>query len=57
VSYAGEGLVNGQKVFFTVECEDQGEPGTNDRFKIVITGAVNSMREGPLSQGNIQFHK
>jgi len=33
-------------VTFTVEVEDNGESGTNDRFKIIITGLVNSMREG-----------
>jgi len=57
VQFTGEGLVNGNKVYFTVECVDNGEPGTNDRFKIAITGAAVSTREGALSQGNIQFHK
>jgi hypothetical protein len=56
VMFTGEATINGQKVMFTVEVEDNGEPGTGDRFKIVITGAVNSMREGALTQGNIQFH-
>ena len=57
VSFAGEATINGQKVMFTVEVEDNGEPGTNDRFKIIITGAANSLREGALTQGNIQFHR
>lgn len=57
VTFTGEATVNGQTVMFTVEVEDNGEPGTSDRFKIVITGAVNSTREGQLTQGNIQFHK
>jgi hypothetical protein len=57
VSFTGEATINGQKVMFTVEVEDNGEPGTNDRFKIIITGAANSMREGVLTQGNIQFHR
>jgi hypothetical protein len=57
IVFTGEATVNGQQVLFTVEVEDNGEPGTNDRFKIAISGAVNSMREGPLTQGNIQFHK
>ena len=57
VMFTGEATINGNKVTFTVEVEDNGEPGTNDRFKILITGAVNSTREGVLTQGNIQFHK
>ena len=57
VSFTGEATVNGQKVMFTVEADDNGEPGTGDRFKIIITGAVNSTREGALTQGNIQFHR
>lgn len=57
VMFSGEATINGQAVMFTVEVEDNGEPGTNDRFKITITGAANSMREGALTQGNVQFHK
>lgn len=57
ITFSGEATINGQKVMFTVEVEDNGSPGTNDRFKITITGAVNSIREGALTQGNIQFHK
>lgn len=56
VMFTGEATINGQKVMFAVEVEDNGDPGTNDRFKITITGAVNSTREGALTQGNIQFH-
>ena len=55
VMFTGEATINGQKVMFTVEVEDNGNPGTNDRFKITITGVVNSMREGTLTQGNIQI--
>jgi hypothetical protein len=57
VTFTGEATINGQKVMFTVEVEDNGESGTSDRFKIIITGAVNSTREGPLTQGNIQVHR
>ena len=57
VIFTGEATINGQKVMFTVEVEDNGEPGTSDRFKITLTGAATSMREGALTQGNIQFHK
>lgn len=56
VVFTGEATINGQKVMFTVEVEDNGA-GTSDRFKITITGVVNSMREGALTQGNVQFHK
>lgn len=55
ITFTGEATINGQKVMFTVEVEDNGA-GTSDRFKITITGAATSMREGALTQGNIQFH-
>ena len=55
VIFTGEATINGQQVMFTVEAEDNGNSG--DRFKITITGVVNSTREGTLTQGNIQFHK
>jgi hypothetical protein len=57
VVFTGEATINGEKVTFTVEVEDNGDAGTSDRFKITITGAVTSMREGALTQGNIQFHR
>jgi predicted ABC-type ATPase len=57
VAFTGEATINGQKVMFTVEVEDNGDAGTSDRFKIIITGAANSTREGTLTQGNIQFHR
>src|SRR5262249_26549802 len=50
VTFTGEATINGQKILFTVEVEDNGEPGTSDRFKITITGVVNSMRDGALTQ-------
>ena len=57
VMFQGEGTANGRPVTFTVEVQDNGEPGTNDRFKIVISGGAASTRDGALSQGNLQFHK
>jgi hypothetical protein len=57
IAFTGEATINGQKVMFTVEVEDNGDAGTSDRFKIVITGAVTSTREGALTQGNIEFHR
>ena len=38
VVFTGEATINGQKVLFTVEVEDNGEPGTEDRFKITHHG-------------------
>ncbi|MEO7658430.1 MAG: post-COAP-1 domain-containing protein [Pyrinomonadaceae bacterium] len=57
VMFTGRGRVGSQMVEFTVWVEDNGEPGTNDYFKIVITGGVVSTREGRLTTGNIQFHR
>ncbi|HEY8411390.1 MAG TPA: post-COAP-1 domain-containing protein [Pyrinomonadaceae bacterium] len=57
VAFTGEATINGQKVMFTVEVEDNGEPGTSDHFRIVMTGAATSTRDGNLTQGNIQFHR
>ena len=55
VVFSGEATINGQQVMFVVEVEDNGKPAID--FKIMITGVVNSTREGTLTQGNIQFHK
>jgi hypothetical protein len=49
--------VGGGPSQFTVKVQDNGEPGTNDTFMIVITGAGASTRSGTLSQGNIQIHR
>ena len=55
VVFTGNGHVGNNPVMFQVEIEDNGEPGIgNDRFKIVITGYP--IREGVLTQGNIQIH-
>ena len=40
---------------FTVYVEDNGEPGTNDIFRIWIAGELES--DGYLTGGNIQIHK
>ena len=57
VTFTGRGHIDRDMVFFTVKVQDNGEPGTNDRFSIQITGTRNSSRSGPLTQGNIQFHR
>jgi hypothetical protein len=57
VTFMGRGHVGRDPVLFTVKVQDNGEPGTNDRFSIMITGARTSSRSGVLTQGNIQFHR
>ena len=57
VTFTGRGHIDRDLVFFTVKVKDNGEPGTNDMFSIQITGTRNSFRSGPLTQGNIQFHR
>lgn len=58
VKFSGVGRIGRQTVMFTVTVQDNGEPGIgNDRFEIQIMGAVTSSRAGPLTQGNIQFHR
>lgn len=61
-SFNGSGtLGNGRQVRFTVDVEDNGEPGAGrDRFKIrifdAITGALMHQNNGSLGGGNIQIH-
>jgi hypothetical protein len=55
VVFSGIGHIGNTTVMFTVEVEDNGEPGTNDTFKIMITGGY-PPRAGVLTQGNIQIH-
>lgn len=57
VTFSGTGTVGNQPVNFEVTVEDNGEPGSNDFFRIEITGARTSSRSGKLTQGNIQAHK
>jgi len=57
VIFSGRGHVDRDPVFFTVRVVDNGEPGTNDTFSIIITGLRTSSRSGTLTQGNIQFHR
>jgi hypothetical protein len=57
VTFTGQGHVGAGMSQFTVKVQDNGEPGTNDTFMIVITGAGASTRSGTLSRGNIQIHR
>ncbi|MGH9910639.1 MAG: post-COAP-1 domain-containing protein, partial [Nitrososphaerales archaeon] len=56
-TFGGTATVNGVKGFtFTVEVEDNGEPGNNDKFKITIP-ELSYTKSGTLVKGNIQIHK
>lgn len=57
VTFRGTGRIGSDTVNFEVICEDNGDPGNNDFFRIAITGVHNSTRQGNLSQGNIQAHR
>ena len=57
VTFTGRGRIERDIVSFTVKVQDNGEPGTTDKFSIMITGARTSARSGVLTQGNIQFHR
>jgi len=68
VRFKGEATVNGEGPFtFKVTAEDNGEPGTNDTFKIEIWLGVVDTENGPptpkhkaqgvLGGGNIMIHQ
>ena len=43
---------------FTVTVLDNGEPGVNDKFGLVVTGDLTENRSfRTVARGNIQFHK
>jgi hypothetical protein len=42
---------------FTVEVQDNGEPGNTDTFSIQTESFPPESAAGPLQGGNIQFHK
>ena len=51
----GTGRNNGDTAGFTVDVEDNGEPGTSDKFSLTLTPG--GTRSGTLRRGNIQVHK
>jgi hypothetical protein len=54
----GPATVNGSPSGnFTVQVQDNGEPGTTDTFSISTDGAPPQQAGGTLQGGNIQFHK
>lgn len=56
VEFTGTGRIGSEIVMFRVVVEDNGEPGSNDKFQIEIIGRSYT-RSGNLTQGNIQFHR
>jgi hypothetical protein len=59
-TFKGTATVNGESGYtFKVIVEDNGEPGSNDSFLIVIKDSTDTtiyMRGGNLDKGNIQIH-
>ena len=52
--FSGTCTKNGAPCTFTVSAQDNGEPGTSDRFTIAVSGEP--MEGGQISKGNIQIH-
>ena len=55
-SIQGTGTVGGASVTFLVRGEDNGEPGTTDKFSISWTGGDTYSGGGTLTDGNTQIH-
>jgi len=59
-TFKGMATVNGESGYtFKVIVKDNGEPGTDDSFLIVIKDSTNTtlyLKGGMLSNGNIQIH-
>jgi len=52
----GMGTVDGEGEFdYRIKLEDQGEPGTNDRYWIFIPGALYDSGDQQLDGGNVQI--
>jgi hypothetical protein len=54
-SFGGSCTKNGAPCTFTVNVEDNGEPGTTDKFTISVSGEP--VEGGTIARGNIQVHK
>jgi hypothetical protein len=50
----GTGTWNGDAVTFRIDVDDNGEPGRNDRYAIVLSNGHSA--SGTLTGGNIQVH-
>ena len=56
-SFSGKAKIggkHGQKITFTVNITDNGDPGTNDSFSISVSTGYSAT--GNLNSGNIQIH-
>jgi hypothetical protein len=53
-TFGGSCTKNGAPCTFTVYVEDNGEPGTNDKFTINVSGEP--AEGGTIARGNIQVH-
>jgi hypothetical protein len=52
----GLGSVDGEGEFqYRINLEDQGEPGTNDRYWIIIPAALYDSGDQQLDGGNVQI--
>ena len=56
VTFTGTGLIGRDAANFEVTVEDNSATGATDFFKIVVTGARNSIHFGTLTRGDIQNH-
>jgi hypothetical protein len=54
-TFAGTCRINGAVCSFTATVTDNGEPGVDDRFAIVVQGGPSGA--GVLRSGNIQLHR
>ena len=54
--FEGAATVIGQAVTFTIEVQDNGEPGKDDWFSISIP-ELGYEESGSLAKGNIQVHE
>jgi hypothetical protein len=56
ITIVGLGTNDGADVGFTVAATDAGEPGSQDRFTITLTGDDGYSNTGTLLRGNVQLH-
>jgi len=58
-TFSGTATVNGKEGFtFKVYVEDNGEPGSNDKFSITIKEVPGGYTKSvTLAKGNVQIHK
>ncbi|MEV4315963.1 post-COAP-1 domain-containing protein [Actinocrispum sp. NPDC049592] len=52
----GHALVGATTYGFRLHLVDAGEPGTSDRFELVLANGYTAGTDGPIQDGNIQVH-